>query len=43
MPPEFYGFHITTDGYTFINDSILINLDELANYKEALEGLEAAK
>ncbi|KAI3778460.1 hypothetical protein L2E82_07787 [Cichorium intybus] len=43
MPPEFYGFHITTDGDTFVSDRTLINLDEPANYQEAVVGPESAK
>ncbi|KAI3709538.1 hypothetical protein L2E82_39300 [Cichorium intybus] len=43
MPPEFYGFHITSDGDTFVSDRTLINLDEPANYQEAVAGLESAK
>ncbi|KAI3791229.1 hypothetical protein L2E82_04923 [Cichorium intybus] len=43
MPPEFYGFHITTDGDTFVSDRTLINLDEPANYREAVAGPESAK
>ncbi|KAI3689133.1 hypothetical protein L2E82_47082 [Cichorium intybus] len=43
MPPEFYGFHITSDGDTFVSDRTLINLDELANYQEAVAGPESAK
>jgi len=42
-PPEFYGLHITAEGDTLISDRTLVNLDEPANYKEAMEGLEAAK
>ena len=34
MPREFYGFHSTTDGYTFISDRTLVNLEEPGNYKE---------
>ncbi|KAI3766856.1 hypothetical protein L2E82_16931 [Cichorium intybus] len=43
MPPEFYGFHITTDGDTFVSDHTLTNLDEPANYCEAVAGPESAK
>nr|GEW65559.1 hypothetical protein [Tanacetum cinerariifolium] len=40
-PPQFYyGFHIEEDK---ISDSILSELDEPANYKEAMASLEAAK
>ncbi|GJZ75244.1 retrotransposon protein, putative, ty1-copia subclass [Tanacetum coccineum] len=40
-PPQFYyGFHIEEDK---ISDSTLSELDELANYKEAIASLEAAK
>ncbi|KAJ9561425.1 hypothetical protein OSB04_006585 [Centaurea solstitialis] len=42
-PPEFYGLHITAEGDTLISDSTLVNLDEPASYKEAMEGPEAAK
>ncbi|KAJ9544124.1 hypothetical protein OSB04_023831 [Centaurea solstitialis] len=42
-PPEFYGLHITVEGDTLISDSTLVNLDEPASYKEAMEGPEAAK
>ncbi|KAI3768840.1 hypothetical protein L2E82_19676 [Cichorium intybus] len=38
MPPKFYGFHITTDRDTFVSDRTLINLDEPANYREAVAG-----
>ncbi|KAI3780168.1 hypothetical protein L2E82_10129 [Cichorium intybus] len=40
---SFYGFHITSDGDTFISDRTLINLDEPANYQEAVAGPESAK
>ena len=43
VPPEFYGFHITAKGDTFISDSTLVNLDEPNNYKEAMAGPESAK
>ncbi|KAI3509033.1 hypothetical protein L1887_24056 [Cichorium endivia] len=43
MPPELYGFHITTDGDTLVSDRTLVNLDEPASYKEAVAGPEAAK
>ena len=43
MPPEFYGFHITAEGDSFISDRTLINLDEPANYKEAMAGPEAVQ
>ncbi|KAI3751915.1 hypothetical protein L2E82_23009 [Cichorium intybus] len=43
MPPEFYGFHITTDGDTFVSDRTLKYLDEPANYQEAVAGPESAK
>ncbi|KAI3504355.1 hypothetical protein L1887_32956 [Cichorium endivia] len=43
MPPEFYGFHITTDGDTFVSDRTLTNLDEPADYHEAVAGPESAK
>ncbi|KAI3499715.1 hypothetical protein L1887_35524 [Cichorium endivia] len=43
MPPEFYDFHITTDGDTFVSDRTLINLDEPANYREAVAGPESAQ
>ncbi|KAI3791050.1 hypothetical protein L2E82_04605 [Cichorium intybus] len=43
MPPKFYGFHITTDGDTFVSDRTLINLDEPANYREAVAGPESTK
>ena len=43
MSPEFYGFHLTTDGDTFIIDSTLVNLDEPSNYKEAMAGPVVAK
>nr|GEZ84735.1 retrotransposon protein, putative, Ty1-copia subclass [Tanacetum cinerariifolium] len=40
-PPQFYyGFHIKEDK---ISNSILSELDEPANYKEAMESHEAAK
>ena len=38
-----YGFHIAAEGDTFIIDSTLVNLDEPANYKEAMAGPESAK
>ncbi|CAH1415477.1 unnamed protein product [Lactuca virosa] len=42
--PEFYyGFHITTEGDTFISDSTLVNLDEPNSVKEAVAGPESAK
>ena len=34
---------ITTDGDTFVSDCILVNLDEPANYKEAMTGPEVPK
>ena len=43
VPPVLYGFHITSDGDTFISDSTLINLDEPKNYKEAMAGPESSK
>ena len=43
VPPQFYGFHITTEGDTFISDSTLVNLDEPSSYKEAMAGPESAK
>ena len=43
MPPTFYGFHITSDGDEFISDQTLVNLDETADYREAMTGSEAAK
>ena len=43
MAPEFYGFHINTDGDTFISDSILVNQYEPSNYKEAMAGPVSAK
>ena len=43
MAPMFYGFHITTEGDTFISDSTMVNLDEANNYKEAMAGPESAK
>ncbi|CAH1444119.1 unnamed protein product [Lactuca virosa] len=43
VPPQFYGFHITTEGDTFISDSTLVNLDEPNSYKEAMAGPESAK
>ena len=42
-PPEFYGLHITTDGDTLLSDRTFVNFDEPTNYKESMEGLEAAK
>ncbi|KAJ9554596.1 hypothetical protein OSB04_018641 [Centaurea solstitialis] len=42
-PPEFYGLHITAEGDTLISDNTLVNLDEPASYKEAMEDPEAAK
>ncbi|GKF14538.1 hypothetical protein Tco_0056000 [Tanacetum coccineum] len=40
-PPQFYyGFHIKEDK---ISDSTLSELDEPANYKEAMASLEAVK
>ena len=41
--PQFYGFHITTEGDTYISDGTLINLDEPNSYKEAMAGPESAK
>ncbi|CAH1440299.1 unnamed protein product [Lactuca virosa] len=43
VPPQFYGFHITTEGGTFISDSTLLNLDEPNSYKEAMAGPEFVK
>jgi hypothetical protein len=43
MPPEFYGFHITVDGDELLSDRTLVNLDEPANYSEAMAGPEAAE
>ena len=43
MPLEFYSFHITTDGDTFISDNTLVILDEPANYKEQMAYPKAAK
>ena len=43
MPPAFYGFHITTDGDTFISNSTLVNLDEPTIYKEAMADPKATK
>ncbi|KAI3739156.1 hypothetical protein L2E82_29553 [Cichorium intybus] len=43
MPPEFYGFHITSDGDTLVSDRTLTNLDEPASYREAVAGPESAK
>ncbi|KAL4590404.1 hypothetical protein LXL04_003333 [Taraxacum kok-saghyz] len=43
QPPQFYGFHITAGGDTLIGDKTLVNLDEPANYKEAMTGPEAAQ
>ncbi|KAI3505788.1 hypothetical protein L1887_28039 [Cichorium endivia] len=43
MPPEFYGYHITLDGDTLVSDRTLTNLDEPANYREAVAGPESAK
>ncbi|KAI3723576.1 hypothetical protein L2E82_35254 [Cichorium intybus] len=43
MPPEFYGFHITSDADTFVSDRTLINLDEPSNYQEAVAGPKSAK
>ncbi|KAI3768222.1 hypothetical protein L2E82_18724 [Cichorium intybus] len=43
MPPEFYGFHITSDGDTLVSDRTLTNLDKPTNYHEALAGPESAK
>ena len=40
---KFYGSHITIDGYTFISDSTLVNLDEPSNYMEAMAGPESTK
>ena len=41
--PQFYGFHITTEGDTYISDGTLVNLDEPNSYKEAMAGPESAK
>lgn len=43
MPPWFDGFHITAKGDTFISNETLVNLDEPANYKEAMVDPETAK
>ena len=42
-PSFYYGFHITTEGDTFISDSTLVNLDEPSSVKEAMAGPESAK
>ena len=41
--PQFYGFHITTEGDTYISDGTLINLDEPNSYKEVMAGSESTK
>ncbi|KAI3780137.1 hypothetical protein L2E82_10077 [Cichorium intybus] len=43
MTSEFYGFHITSDGDTLVSDRTLTNMDEPANYREAVAGPESAK
>ena len=43
MPHEFYGFHITVEGDELLSDRSLIDLDEPANYSEAMAGPESAK
>lgn len=43
VPHVLYGFHITTNGDTFISDSTLVDLDAPANYKEAMAGPKVAK
>ncbi|TLX70056.1 DDE-type integrase/transposase/recombinase [Labilibacter sediminis] len=43
IPPEFYGLHITEEEDEYISDRTLVNLDEPANYKEAMAGPEASK
>ena len=43
VQPQFYRFHITTKGDTYISDGTLINLDEPNSYKEAMAGPESAK
>nr|KAJ0205032.1 hypothetical protein LSAT_V11C500233370 [Lactuca sativa] len=43
VQPHFYGFHITTEGDTYISDGTLINIDEPNSYKEAMAGPESAK
>ena len=41
--PQFYGFHITTEGDTYISDGTLVNLDEPNSYKEAMVRPKSAK
>nr|KAJ0197947.1 hypothetical protein LSAT_V11C700362840 [Lactuca sativa] len=43
VPPVLYGFHITSEGDTYISDSTIINLNEPNNYQEAMAGPESAK
>ena len=39
----YYGFHITKEGDTLVNDKTYDSADEPSNYKEAMEGPEVAK
>ncbi|KAJ9558313.1 hypothetical protein OSB04_012927 [Centaurea solstitialis] len=42
-PEYYYGFHITKEGDTLVNDKTFDSADEPSNYKEAMAGPEAAK
>ena len=43
MHPEFYSFHIITDGDTFISDKTFVNLNEPVDYKESMAAYEASQ
>ncbi|KAJ9549604.1 hypothetical protein OSB04_022147 [Centaurea solstitialis] len=42
-PEYYYGFHITKEGDTLVNNKTFDSANEPSNYKEAMAGLEAAK
>ncbi|KAJ9551376.1 hypothetical protein OSB04_015421 [Centaurea solstitialis] len=42
-PEYYYGFHITKEGDTLVNDKTFDSVDEPSNYKEAMVGPEATK
>ncbi|KAJ9547589.1 hypothetical protein OSB04_020132 [Centaurea solstitialis] len=42
-PEYYYGFHITKEGATLVNDKTFDSTDEPSNYKETMAGPEAAK
>ncbi|KAJ9557164.1 hypothetical protein OSB04_011778 [Centaurea solstitialis] len=42
-PKYYYGFHITEEGDTLVNDNTFDSTDKPSNYKEAMAGPETAK